>query len=74
MVRLSGWVRDQNAAGMVPAQMTREAWDRAVHLQLPGLRERANRALSVIVRKFPNLRKIINIIEVETDLELLGVT
>src|SRR5215831_10194454 len=49
MVCLSGWVRDQNAAGVVP-QMTREAWDRAVHLRLPGLRERANRALGVIAR------------------------
>jgi len=74
MVRLSGWVRDQNAAGMVPAQMTREAWDRAVHLRLPGLRERANRALGLIARKHPNLRKIINLTEVETEPELQGVT
>jgi hypothetical protein len=41
MVRLSGWVREQNADGVVPAQLTREAWRRAVNRQRPRLRERA---------------------------------
>ena len=67
-------MREQNSANLIPAPMDRATWHRVAQMRLPGLRERANRALSVIVRKFPNLRKIINIIEVETDLELLGVT
>jgi hypothetical protein len=43
-------------------------------MRLPGLRERANRALGVIARKHPNVRKIINLTEVVTELELQGVT
>jgi hypothetical protein len=74
MVRLSGWVRDQNADGVIPAQLTREAWHRAVHRRLPGLRERANLALGVIARRLPNLRKIINLTDFESDPELQGVT
>ena len=74
MVRLSGWVRDQNADGVVPAQLRREAWQRAVHRRQPGLRERANLALGVIARRLPNLRKIINLTDVESDPELQRVT
>jgi hypothetical protein len=54
--------------------MTREAWDRAVRRPLPGLRDRANRALSVIARKHPDVRKIIEFPEVEPNLEFLGMT
>src|SRR5215831_13297609 len=48
MVRLSGWVREQNAAGVVPVPMTRERWHQVIQRRLPGLRERANRALARI--------------------------
>ena len=74
IVRLSGWVREQNANGVVPAKMTREAWRRVVNRQPPKLRERANRALGVIARRHPNVREIINLAYVVTELELLGIT
>jgi hypothetical protein len=74
IVRLSGWVREQNANCVVPAKMTREAWRRAVNRQPPKLRERANRALGVIARRHPNVREIINLAYVVTELELLGIT
>jgi hypothetical protein len=74
MVRLSGWVREQNAAGLVPVQMTRETWHQVVRRRLPGLRERANRVLGVIARKHPDVRKPINLPELAEELELLGVT
>jgi hypothetical protein len=73
MVRLSGWVRDQNAAGVVP-RITPEILRRVTHKRPPGLRERANRALGVIARRHPNVREIINLTYVVTELELLGVT
>jgi len=74
MVRLSGWVREQNAAGIVPVPMTRERWHQVIQRRLPGLRERANRALGVIARKFPNVRRVINLTELVTELELQGAT
>ena len=74
MVRLSGWVREQNSANLIPAPMDRATWHRVAQMRLPGLRERANRALGVIARKHPNVRKIINLTEVVTELELQGVT
>src|SRR5208282_2918120 len=54
IVRLSGWVRDQNAAGGVPATLTRETWHQVVRRRLPGLRERANRVLGAIARTHPD--------------------
>jgi hypothetical protein len=72
-VRLSGWVRDQNAVGVVP-RITPEILRRVIRMRLPGLRQRANRALGVIAGKHPNVRKIINLTEVVTELELQGVT
>ena len=69
-VRLSGWVRDQNAVGVVP-RITPEILRRVIRMRLPGLRQRANRALGVIAGKHPNVRKIINLTEVVTELELV---
>jgi hypothetical protein len=74
MVRLSGWVREQNAFGVVPVPITRETWHRVTHMQPPGRRERANRALGMIARKHPDVRWIINVTEVANELELQGVT
>jgi hypothetical protein len=51
MVRLSGWVREQNACGVVPVQITRATWRRVTCMRLPGLRERASRALSYLTRE-----------------------
>jgi hypothetical protein len=48
MVRLSGWVQEQNAAHIVPVRITPEIAARVTHMQLPGLRDRALRLLSVV--------------------------
>jgi hypothetical protein len=45
MVRLSGWVREQNAAGVVPVHITPEITRRVAQMPMPGLRERASRVL-----------------------------
>jgi hypothetical protein len=54
--------------------MTRERWHQVIQMRLPGLRERANRALGVIARKFPNVRRLINLTGLVTELELQGAT
>jgi hypothetical protein len=70
MVRLSGWVRDQNACGVVPVQMTRATWRRITHMRLPRLSERAARVLAYLARdpfnaSFPRATTV-------QDLELQG--
>jgi hypothetical protein len=50
MVRLSGWVREQNAAGVVPVRITPEISRRVVQMRVPGLRERTSRALMKLAR------------------------
>jgi hypothetical protein len=50
MVRLSGWVREQNAAGIIPTRITPEISRRVTRMSRPGLLDRANRILSVIAR------------------------
>jgi hypothetical protein len=53
MVRLSGWVREQNAAGIEVSDITPEI-SRAVALRpLPGLKERSDRVLAFLAREFP---------------------
>jgi hypothetical protein len=49
MVRVSGWVREQNAAGIVPVRITPEILRRVSNMPLPGFRDRALRLLSIIV-------------------------
>lgn len=73
-VRLSAWVREQNAAGLAPVRITPEISRRVSQLPLPRLRERANRALSVIVRKFPELQKPTPFDTIAADRELLALT
>jgi hypothetical protein len=48
--RLSGWVREQNAAGVIPVRITRERAAHVMQMRLPGLGDRANHALSVVAR------------------------
>ena len=48
--RLSGWVREQNAAGAVPIRITREIAVHVMQMRLPSLRDRSNHVLSVIAR------------------------
>jgi hypothetical protein len=52
-VRLSGWVREQNAAGIVPVRITPDISRRIVQMRLPGLRERASHVLSLLARDYP---------------------
>lgn len=73
MVRLSGWVREQNAAGVTP-RITRDLSRRVSRMRLPRLRERANRCLAVIARKYPNVTTIFNLEELAKDLDLQGIT
>jgi hypothetical protein len=74
MVRLSGWVRDQNAAGAIPVQLTRTTWRRVTERRPPGLRERTNRALGVIAKEQPDIRKQINLPQKAEHLQLQGAT
>jgi hypothetical protein len=52
MVQLSGWVREQNAAGVVPVRITPERAARTMLMPMPGLRERANRVLSILAKEY----------------------
>jgi hypothetical protein len=45
MVRVSGWVREQNAAGVAPVRIAPETSRRVAQMPIPGLRERTSRAL-----------------------------
>jgi len=75
MVRLSGWVREQNAAGLIPVRITPEVWHRVPQMRLPGLRERASRVLSVIARDYGrNLDAFFVLDPTISDLELQGVS
>jgi hypothetical protein len=48
IVRLSGWVREQNAAGIVPVRITPEISRRVSNMRLPRLRERASRCFRLL--------------------------
>jgi hypothetical protein len=50
IVQLSGWVREQNAAGVVPVRITPETSRRVARMRIPGLRERASRVLIKLAR------------------------
>ena len=50
MVRLSGWVREQNAAGVAPVRIAPETSRRVTQMRMPGLRERTSRALMKLAR------------------------
>ena len=52
LVRLSGWVNQQNAAGVFP-KCKEDVVRRVRAMPLPRYRERANLALSVIAKKYP---------------------
>jgi hypothetical protein len=52
MVRLSGWVREQNAAGVVPVRIRPEISRRVTQMRLPGFRERSTRILAILARKY----------------------
>jgi hypothetical protein len=72
MVRLSGWVREQNDAGVEFPNITPEVSRRIAQMRLPGLIERANRALSVIARECPELDSWYGVGDIALFPELLG--
>jgi hypothetical protein len=55
-VRLSGWVREQNAAGVHPL-ITTQILRQVLAMRLPHLRERSDRALAELAAKFPSLEQ-----------------
>jgi hypothetical protein len=52
MVRLSGWVREQNAAGLIPVRIKPETSRRVAQMRMPGLRDRAARVLAALARDY----------------------
>jgi hypothetical protein len=73
MVRLSGWVREQNAAVNVPI-ITSDVLKRVVSMPLPRYRERALKALKVIAKKHPWLDGRTLQATVMNDLEIVAVS
>src|SRR5579863_935320 len=53
MVRLSGWIREQNAAGIEVSDITPELSRAVAQRPLPGLKERSDRVLSFLAKEFP---------------------
>jgi hypothetical protein len=70
-VKLSGWVREQNAAGIVPI-ITASIAQRVEAMPLPRYLERAHKALTVIMRKYPSPHGWAAEHEVRQDLEVMG--
>jgi hypothetical protein len=73
-VRLAGWVRQQNAAGVQP-KITQDIARRVEAMPMLRFRERSALALSVIARKYPAfLAPPTTIVTAEHDPELWGVS
>jgi len=71
-VRLSGWIREQNAATGKPPLIRPDISRRVAAMPIPSFRERANRALLVIVKKWPGLDDWYDQNDFISDLELQG--
>lgn len=71
MVRLSGWVREQNAAGSAPI-ITPDVSRRIAAMAMPGYRDRTAKALKVIAKRFGKLQAWYSPDEAANDAELLG--
>jgi hypothetical protein len=52
VVRLSGWVREQNAAGLIPVRIKPETSRRVAQMRMPRLRDRASRVLAALARDY----------------------
>jgi hypothetical protein len=74
MVRLSGWVREQNEAGVVPVRITPDTSRRVAQMRLPALRERASRVLALLARDCPRTDVWFLQDTAAHDLELQGVS
>lgn len=73
MVRLSGWVREQNAAEIVPA-ITPELFTSAIARSIPNLTNRALAALKWFATRYPRLDVWLTFEEYQPEFEMLGVS
>ena len=71
-VRMAGWIREQNAAGISPVRIRQEMARSIIRRPLPRLRERADKVLSVIARKYPDFQAQTNLATLFGDLEIQG--
>ena len=71
-VRMAGWIREQNAAGISPVRIRQEMVRSIIRRPLPCLRERANKVLSLIARKYPDFQVQTNFATFLEDLEIQG--
>jgi hypothetical protein len=70
-VKLSGWIREQNAAGIVP-RVTASIAQRVESMPLPRYLERARKALTVFWKKYPSIYGWAAEHIVRQDLEVIG--
>lgn len=74
MVRLSGWTREQNAAGITP-NITPDVSRRVAAMALPSLRERARKALKIVTKEYGDLHSWYDPQDIaRTNYEMLGST
>jgi hypothetical protein len=73
-VRMAGWIREQNAVGISPVRITQEMARSVTRRPLPRLRERADKVLSVIARKYPDLGVQTNLTTLFEDYEIQGLS
>jgi hypothetical protein len=71
---MAGWVREQNAAGISPVRIKQEMARSVIRRPVPRLRERANKVLSVIARKYPDLGVQTGFNTLFGDLEVQGLS
>ena len=57
IVRLSGWIREQNDAGIIYPKITMPISRRIAGMKIPNFRNRANRALLSFARCYPDISK-----------------
>lgn len=72
MVRLSGWIREQNDAGIIYPNITMPISRRISKMKIPSLRERANRALLSFTKHYPDINRPRNSKDFTFSLDLQG--
>jgi hypothetical protein len=71
-LRIAGWIREQNAGGISPVRITQAMARSIIRRPPPRLRERADKVLSVIARKYPDFQTQTNFATFFEDLEIQG--
>lgn len=74
MVRLSGWVREQNAAGITCVRIRPETAARVMQGRIPGLRERSSRVLALLAKRHPRTGDALSRNDLVGDPEIQGVS